>query len=127
MRTKRIPAVALMAAVGLLTLVIPAQADNRRMTTSPPVPSLTNVSATTQTPALFTITGNDFTPGGRVSLAIYDQMGAKLYETRWITANAAPPAPATQPSPDYAAQMAGNESGGTFGFTAASATAPPPV
>jgi hypothetical protein len=200
MRTKRILAVALMAAVGLLTLVTPAQADNRRMTTSPPVPSLTNVSATTQTPALFTITGNDFTPGGRVYLAIYDQMGAKLYETRWITASlattgmgheagdgplgqtlmaipggslheafanlcgatammrgydetsttwsdwlsvtptclsgttttedrasAAPQAPATQPSPDYAAQMAGNESGGTFGFTAASATTRPPA
>jgi hypothetical protein len=173
MRSKRILAVALMAAVGLLTLVTPAQADNRRMTTSPPVPSLTNVSATTQTPALFTITGNDFTPGGRVYLAIYDQMGAKLYETRWITASlattgvgreagdgplgqtlmaipggtlreafanlfsgttapadhasAAPQAPATQPSPDYAAQMAGNESGGTFGFTAAPATAPPPA
>src|SRR3954465_3590920 len=89
MRTKRIPAVALMAAVGLLTLVTSAQADNRGMTTSPPVPSLTNVSATTQTPALFTITGIDFTPGGRVYLAIYDQMGAKLYETLWITASLA--------------------------------------
>ena len=171
MRTKRILAVALMAAVGLLTLVTPAQADNRRMTTSPPVPSLTNVSATTQTPALFTITGNDFMPGGRVYLAVYDQIRAKLYETRWITASlaatgreaadgplgqtlmailggtlreafanlfsgttatedhasAAPQAPATQPSPDYAALMAGNESGGTFGFTAASATTPPPA
>src|SRR3954451_20889066 len=89
MRSKRILAVALMAAFGLLTLVTPAQADNRQMTTSPPVPSLTDVSATTQTPALFTITGNDFTPGGRVYLAIYDQMGAKLYETRWITASLA--------------------------------------
>src|SRR5215207_8388832 len=87
MRTKRILAVALMMAGGLLTLVTPAQANNRRVTTSPPVPSLSNVSATTQTPALFTITGNDFTPSGRVSLAIYDQMGAKLYETRWITAS----------------------------------------
>src|SRR5918995_561322 len=63
MRTKQILAVALMAAVGLLTLVTPAQADNRRMTTSPPVPSLTNVSATTQTPALFTITASLATTG----------------------------------------------------------------
>jgi hypothetical protein len=107
MRTKRILAVALMAAVGLLTLVTAAQADNRRMTTSPPVPSLTNVSATTQTPALFTILS-----------------GTTATEDH---ASAAPQAPATQPSPDYAAQMAGNESGGTYGFTAASATAPPPV
>jgi hypothetical protein len=50
------------------------------------IPSLTDVSATTQTPRLFTVTGNGFTPGGRVYLAIYDQMGAQLYETRWSTA-----------------------------------------
>ncbi len=53
----------------------------------PPVPSLTDVSATTQTARLFTVTGRDFTAGGRVYLAIYDQMGARLYETRWITAS----------------------------------------
>src|SRR3954452_5627895 len=127
MRTKRILAVALMAAVGLLTLVTQAQADNRRMPSAPPVPSLTNVSATTQTPALVTITGNAFTPGGRVYLATIDQMEARFSETRLITASAAPQAPSMQPSPDYvadyAAHMAGNESGGTFGFTAASATA----
>ena len=44
--------------------------------------------ATTQTAPLVTVTGTDFTPGGRVYLAIYDQMGAQLYETRWITASA---------------------------------------
>src|SRR5688500_3434071 len=49
-------------------------------------PSLVDVSATTETPRLFTVTGNGFTPGGRVYLAIYDQMGAQLYETRWSTA-----------------------------------------
>jgi hypothetical protein len=54
-----------------------------------PVPSLTDVSATTQTARLFTVTGTGFTPGGRVYLAIYDQMGAQLYETRWITASLA--------------------------------------
>jgi hypothetical protein len=107
MRTKRILAVALMAAVGLLPLVTQAQADNRRMPSAPPVPSLTTVSAT------------------------IDQMEARFSETRLITASAAPQAPAMQPSPDYvadyvadyAAHMAGNESGGSFGFTAASATA----
>ena len=52
-----------------------------------PVPRLTDVSATTQTARLFTVTGEDFTPAGRVYLAIYDQMGAQLYETRWITAS----------------------------------------
>lgn len=52
-------------------------------------PTLTDVSAATQTPALFTVAGADFTPGGRVYLAVYDQMGAKLYETRWVSAGAA--------------------------------------
>ena len=127
MRTKRILAVALMAAVGVLTLVTQAQADNRRMPSAPPVPSLTNVSATTQTPALVTITGNDVVPGGRVSLAISDRMEATFSATHLITVSAAPQAPTTQPYLDYAAQMAGNESGGTFGFTAASAMAPPPA
>jgi hypothetical protein len=54
-----------------------------------PAPSLADVSTITQTPALFTVTGTGFTPGGAVYLAVYDQMGARLYETRWITAGAA--------------------------------------
>jgi hypothetical protein len=52
-----------------------------------PGPSLTDVSDTTETAGRFTVTGTGFTPGGRVYLAIYDQMGAQLYETRWITAS----------------------------------------
>jgi hypothetical protein len=52
-----------------------------------PDPSLIDVSATTKTARLFTVTGNDFTAGGRVYLAIYDQMGGQLYETRWVTAS----------------------------------------
>jgi hypothetical protein len=107
MRTKRILAVALMAAVGVLTLVTQAQADNRRMPSAPPLPNLITVSAT------------------------IDQMEARFSETRLITASAAPEAPAMQPSPDYvadyAAHMAGNESGGTYGFTAATATTPSPA
>ena len=59
-------------------------ADIRQSVT---VPSLTDTSGTTQTARLFTVTGKDFTAGGRVYLAIYDQMGTQLYETRWITAN----------------------------------------
>jgi hypothetical protein len=113
MRTNRILAVALMAVVGLLTLITPAQADNRQMTTSPPVPSLTNVSANTQTPALFTITGNDFTPGGRVYLAIYDQMGAQLYETRWISASL-PMLALMGPTGHEAASLPGSGRGGTL-------------
>lgn len=51
------------------------------------VPSLTGVSAATQSAGLLTVTGKGFTAGGRVYLAIDDQMGAQLYETRWITAS----------------------------------------
>jgi hypothetical protein len=50
-------------------------------------PTLSDASAMTQTSTLFTVSGVGFTVGGRVYLAIYDQMGAQLYETRWITAS----------------------------------------
>ena len=87
MRTRRIAAVALTAALGLLALVTPARADPWWTDAPAPVPSLTDVSATTGLPDLVTVTGKDFTAGGRVYLAIYDPMGAKLYETRWIAAS----------------------------------------
>ena len=54
-----------------------------------PAPTLADASATTRTPALFTVTGRDFTAGGRVYLAVYDRMGARLHETRWVTASRA--------------------------------------
>ena len=31
--------------------------------------------------------GQGFTPGGRVYVALYDQWGAALFETRWVTAS----------------------------------------
>jgi hypothetical protein len=82
---------ALTMAIGVLALgfggTAADEADHPRPAAPAPAPNLIDVSATTQTPALFTVTGTDFTPGGRVYLAIYDQMGAKLYETRWIEAS----------------------------------------
>ena len=79
------------AIVGLAALGGPVGADHYRdpapAPVSAPVPTLTDASATTQTPTLFTVTGADFTAGGRVYLAIYDQMGTKLYETRWVSAS----------------------------------------
>lgn len=51
-----------------------------------PGPSLTTVAAIDQTARLFTVAGAGFTTGGRVYLAIYDTMGARLYETRWVVA-----------------------------------------
>jgi hypothetical protein len=77
------------------------------------IPSLTDVSATTQTPRLFTVTGNDFTSGGRVYLAIYDQMGAQLYETRWITASL-PLLALMGPTGHEAASLPGFGRGGTL-------------
>jgi len=75
------------------------------------VPSLTDISATTQSARLFTVTGKDFTAGGRVYLAIYDQMGVQLYETRWITAGL-PMVPFTGPSGHEAASLPGAGRGG---------------
>ena len=75
------------ALVGLAVLAGPVGADHHR--DPAPVPTLTDVSATTRPPALFTVTGTDFTAGGRVYLAVYDRMGATLYETRWVTASRA--------------------------------------
>jgi hypothetical protein len=77
------------------------------------VPSLTNISATTQSARLFTVTGKDFTAGGRVYLAIYDQMGAQLYETRWITANL-PVLALMGPTGHEAASLPGSGRGGTL-------------
>lgn len=33
------------------------------------------------------VTGQDFTPGGRVYIALYDRWGVQLFETRWATAS----------------------------------------
>jgi hypothetical protein len=77
------------------------------------VPRLVDVSATTQTGRLFTVTGKDFTPGGRVYLAIYDQMGAQLYETRWISASL-PMLALMGPTGHEAASLPGSGHGGTL-------------
>ena len=53
----------------------------------PASPTLTDDSALAPARGVFTVAGQHFTPGGRVYLALYDQMGAKLYETRWIEAS----------------------------------------
>ena len=79
---------------GVLTLLLGATTGGRLAAdpglagaSAAPLPSLADVSAGTRTPELFTVAGADFTPGGRVYLAVYDQMGARLYVTRWVTAS----------------------------------------
>jgi hypothetical protein len=65
---------------------VPVAADHLRPSFMPP-PIVTDVSAAAPARGVFTVAGRQFSPGGRVYLALYDQMGAKLYETRWIEAS----------------------------------------
>jgi hypothetical protein len=52
-------------------------------------PTLVSAAATFGVTGGVTIAGEGFTPGGWVYLAIYDQMGATLHETRWTVASRA--------------------------------------
>jgi hypothetical protein len=85
-RLGRIRLVLAMAFLGLgLAVGATARADPG------PAPRLIDVSAAASDHRVFTVDGADFTAGGRVYLAIYDQMGARLYETRWTVATPALP------------------------------------
>jgi hypothetical protein len=75
-----------LALLGPVT-VLAAAADPLRLAPVAAAPTLNPGATSARAPWLFTVTGQGFTPGGRVYLAVYDQMGAKLYETRWIEAS----------------------------------------
>jgi hypothetical protein len=45
------------------------------------------MGAASQTRGAVLITGGNFTPGGKVYLALTDQEGRRLVETRWVTAS----------------------------------------
>jgi len=66
-------------------------------------PRLTDVAPMPGAPDTIVLSGQGFTPGGRVYVAIYDQMGAHLYPTRWIAASAAAYGPdgSTDPALGY--------------------------
>jgi hypothetical protein len=51
-------------------------------------PVLFDATGAATGPGMVTFDGQGFTAGGRVYIAVYDQMGAKLYETRWVRATA---------------------------------------
>jgi hypothetical protein len=57
-------------------------ADHRTLVSAP---ELNDVSLTSVEGSI-TVSGEGFTPGGRTYIAVYDLMGAKLYDTRWTTA-----------------------------------------
>jgi len=48
-------------------------------------PGLLDISLTSVEGSVV-VAGEGFTPGGRTYIAVYDLMGAKLYDTRWSTA-----------------------------------------
>src|SRR5579884_1027777 len=74
-----------------------------------PGPRLTNAAAAPADPGTVLVTGEGFTPGGRVYLALYDAWGVTPYPTGWLTAS--PTAYGQDGSRDPAA---GFSSGGTI-------------
>jgi hypothetical protein len=52
-------------------------------------PVLTRAEGEGSSTGRITVTGEGFTPGGEVYIAIYDTWGAVLHETRWATASPA--------------------------------------
>ena len=52
-------------------------------------PVLTSAAVLTSEPGKISVTGEAFTPGGEVYLAIYDTWGYALHETRWTRASPA--------------------------------------
>ena len=51
------------------------------------LPTLTDAVATTSETGRVTVSGEGFSPGGSVYVALYDRWGATLHETRWISAS----------------------------------------
>lgn len=52
-----------------------------------PVPVLSTVVRSSGLPDEIMVSGHGFTPGGEVYVALYDQWGMVLHETRWVTAS----------------------------------------
>ncbi len=51
------------------------------------LPTLTDAVATTPESGMVTVSGEGFSPGGAVYVALYDRWGATLHETRWVTSS----------------------------------------
>lgn len=50
-------------------------------------PQLRSAVSSAIAPASIVVTGDRFSPGGLVYIALYDGWGTTLHETRWVTAN----------------------------------------
>ena len=101
MSRSRFSALIALVLLGLMTFgAVSPQAD-----AAASGPSIALDSVHVQTPGSIMVTGNGFTPGGRVYIAIYDPWGAHLYETRWVVAG-----------PNYSARDGGVDPGGQGPF-----------
>ena len=70
------------------------------------------ISAETSSPSardagLIVVTGDTFTPGGQVYIALFDQWGQRLFENRWITATPEVFGPNGSIDPSYGYQAGG--------------------
>jgi hypothetical protein len=80
--------VLMLALVGLVALGSPIAHAEQAPQVAPAIsPFLSAASAVAQAPGSVLVTGRNFTPGSRVYVALYDQWGMELYETRWVTAS----------------------------------------
>lgn len=76
--------VVLFLSLALSTLLVPAGSPAQ---VSSPLPVLTSVAASVNTPDAIMVTGQGFTAGGEVFIAVHDPWGERSYETRWTTAS----------------------------------------
>ena len=82
---RRVLLLAILGLVALFSPVADARVAPTSMTNSGPI---IHVSAA-GSPGSVQVTGEDFTPGGRVYVVLYDQWGQQLHENRWVTSTAA--------------------------------------
>jgi len=64
---------------------VPAGSTGAQDRVNPPV--LTGAWVTPVDPCMLIVHGTDFTPGGKVFIAVLDPWGEQLNETRWTTAS----------------------------------------
>ncbi len=66
--------------------VASAAAAQKTMDLTVSTPTMYDDAAEDRAPGTIIVAGRVFTPGGQVYLALYDQWGTELYETRWVAA-----------------------------------------
>lgn len=85
-RSHRRHFVLMVAIAGLLILEIPGAFARDSQVPVAASPILIDALAVTPEGSVM-VMGRNFTPGGEVYIALYDQWGKQLHETRWVTAS----------------------------------------